>query len=47
MTTTITAAVARDTGAPLTVESLELDALKDNEVRSPWWLPEFATLTPL
>ncbi len=33
MTTTITAAVARDTGAPLTVESLELDALKNNEVR--------------
>ena len=33
MTTTITAAVARDTGAPLTVESLELDALKNNEIR--------------
>ena len=32
-TTTIKAAVARNTGAPLTVETLELDELKDNEVR--------------
>ena len=32
-TTTIKAAVARNTDAPLTVETLELDELKDNEVR--------------
>ncbi|MGP5327552.1 NAD(P)-dependent alcohol dehydrogenase [Halomonas sp. TG39a] len=32
-TTTIKAAVARTTGAALTVEALELDELKDNEVR--------------
>ncbi len=33
MTMTITAAVARDTGAPLSIETLELDALQGNEVR--------------
>ncbi|MFW0873046.1 NAD(P)-dependent alcohol dehydrogenase [Rhodococcoides corynebacterioides] len=33
MSTTITAAVARSTGDPLTIESLELDELRSNEVR--------------
>ncbi|MGW6655832.1 NAD(P)-dependent alcohol dehydrogenase [Rhodococcus sp. NPDC055024] len=33
MTTTVTAAVARATGEPLTVECLELDDLRPNEVR--------------
>lgn len=33
MTMTITAAVARETGGALSVETLELDALRENEVR--------------
>ncbi|OZE95459.1 NAD(P)-dependent alcohol dehydrogenase [Rhodococcoides fascians] len=33
MTTTVTAAVARSTGEPLTIESLQLDELRPNEVR--------------
>ena len=33
MTTTVTAAVARTTGEPLTIEQLQLDGLRSNEVR--------------
>ncbi|MDV6284483.1 MULTISPECIES: NAD(P)-dependent alcohol dehydrogenase [Rhodococcus] len=33
MTTTVTAAVARTTGEPLTIEHLQLDGLRSNEVR--------------
>ena len=34
MTTTVTAAVARNTGEPLTIEQLQLDGLRSNEVLS-------------
>jgi hypothetical protein len=34
MTTTITAAVAREQGKPLVVEHLELDEIRPNEARS-------------
>src|SRR3954447_3301165 len=33
MTTSVTAAVARDLGAPLSIEEIELDDLREDEIR--------------